>query len=141
MKKINPIIFILLITFAIFFFYKTSEANKNFDSESFIKTSNDYSYNINRDKYGVPHITGIKDKDAAFGFGFAQTEDDYENIEFVIKMARGELSDFNVSPDSLISLFNLISGSGDIMENISAIDGVELDFLIKFLNTEDTALR
>jgi hypothetical protein len=30
-------------------------------------------------------------------------------------------------------LFNLISGSGDIMENISAIDGVELDFLIKFL--------
>ena len=141
MKKIYPIIFILLILFAIFFFYKTSEANKNFDSESFIKTSNDYNYNINRDKYGVPHITGIKDKDAAFGFGFAQTEDDYENIEFVIKMARGELSDFNVSPNSLISLFNLISGSGDIMENISAIDGVELDFLIKFLNTEDTALR
>jgi penicillin amidase/acyl-homoserine-lactone acylase len=141
MKKIYSIIFILLILFAIFFFYKTSEDNKNFDSESFIKTSNDYSYNINRDKYGVPHITGIKDKDAAFGFGFAQTEDDYENIEFVIKMARGELSDFNVSPDSLMSLFNLISGSGDIMENISAIDGVELDFLIKFLNTEDTALR
>jgi len=141
MKKIYSIIFILLIIFAIFFFYKTSKANKNFDSESFIKTSNDYSYNINRDKYGVPHITGIKDKDAAFGFGFAQTEDDYENIEFVIKMARGELSDFNISPDSLISLFNLISGSGDIMENISAIDGVELDFLIKFLNTEDTALR
>ncbi|MDC3263263.1 penicillin acylase family protein [Pelagibacterales bacterium] len=141
MKKIYPIIFILFILFAIFFFYKTYEDNKNFDSESFIKTSNDYSYNINRDKYGVPHITGIKDKDTAFGFGFAQTEDDYENIEFVIKMARGELSDFNVSPDSLISLFNLISGSGDIMENISAIDGVELDFLIKFLNTEDTALR
>ena len=141
MKKIYPIIFILLIIFAIIFFYKTSKANKNFDSKIFIKISNDYSYNINRDKYGVPHITGIKDKDAAFGFGFAQTEDDYENIEFVIKMARGELSDFNVSPDSLISLFNLISGSGDIMENISAIEGVELDFLIKFLNTEDTALR
>ena len=141
MKKIYLIIFILLVIFAIIFFYKTSEANKNFDSKNFIKISNDYSYNINRDKYGVPHITGIKDKDAAFGFGFAQTEDDYENIEFVIKMARGELSDFNVSPDSLISLFNLISGSGDIMENISAIEGVELDFLIKFLNTEDTALR
>ena len=141
MKKIYLIIFILLIIFAIIFFYKTSEANKNFDSKNFIKISNDYSYNINRDKYGVPHITGIKDKDAAFGFGFAQTEDDYENIEFVIKMARGELSDFNVSPDSLISLFNLISGSGNIMENISAIEGVELDFLIKFLNTEDTALR
>ena len=141
MKKIYSLILALFIIFAIIFFYKTSEANKNFDPESFIKTSNDYSYQINRDIYGVPHITGIKDKDAAFGFGFAQTEDDYENIEFVIKMARGELSDFNISPDSLISLFNIISGSGDIMENISAIEGVELDYLVKFLNTEDTALR
>ena len=141
MKKIYPIVLAPFIIFAIIFFYKTSEANKNFDPESFIKTSNDYSYEINRDIYGVPHITGIKDKDAAFGFGFAQTEDDYENIEFVIKMARGELSDFNISPDSLISLFNIISGSGDIMENISAIEGVELDYLVKFLNTEDTALR
>ena len=141
MKKIYSIILALFIIFAIIFFYKTSEANKNFDPESFIKTSNDYSYQINRDIYGVPHITGIKDKDAAFGFGFAQTEDDYENIEFVIKMARGELSDFNISPDSLISLFNIISGSGDIMENISAIEGVELDYLVKFLNTEDIALR
>ena len=141
MKKIYSIILALFIIFAIIFFYKTSEANKNFDPESFIKASNNYSYEINRDIYGVPHITGIKDKDAAFGFGFAQTEDDYENIEFVIKMARGELSDFNISPDSLISLFNIISGSGDIMENISAIEGVELDYLVKFLNTEDTALR
>ena len=141
MKKIYSIILALFIILAIIFFYKTSEANKNFDPESFIKASNDYSYQINRDIYGVPHITGIKDKDAAFGFGFAQTEDDYENIEFVIKMARGELSDFNISPDSLISLFNIISGSGDIMENISAIEGVELDYLVKFLNTEDTALR
>ncbi|MDA9651916.1 penicillin acylase family protein [Pelagibacteraceae bacterium] len=141
MKKIYLIIFLLFIIFALIYFYKISEANKNFDPESFIKTSNDYSYKINRDKYGVPHITGIKDKDAAFGFGFAQTEDDYENIEFVIKMSRGELSDFNIAPDSLISLFNIISGSGDIMENISAIEGVELDYLVKFLNTEEIALR
>ena len=56
-------------------------------------------------------------------------------------MSRGELSDFNIAPDSLISLFNIISGSGDIMENISAIEGVELDYLIKFLNTEEIALR
>ena len=45
----------------------------------------------------MPHIYGTKDKDTAFGFGFAQTEDDYENIELVIKMARGELSDLNIS--------------------------------------------
>ena len=91
MKKIYSIILALFIILAIIFFYKTSEANKNFDPESFIKTSNDYRYQINRDIYGVPHIYGASDKDTAFGFGFAQTEDDYKNIELVIKMARGEL--------------------------------------------------
>ena len=140
MKKIYSIILALFIIFAIIFFYKTSEANKNFDPESFIKTSNDYSYQINRDIYGVPHIYGALDKDTAFGFGFAQTEDDYENIELVIKMARGELSDLNISFSSLADLFKLISGTGDIMTSISAIEGIELDYLIKFLNSAEVAL-
>ncbi|MBL6848380.1 MAG: penicillin acylase family protein [Alphaproteobacteria bacterium] len=140
MKKIYSIILALFIIFAIIFFYKTSEANKNFDPESFIKTSNDYSYQINRDIYGVPHIYGASDKDTAFGFGFAQTEDDYKNIELVIKMARGELSDLNISFSSLADLFKLISGTGDIMTSISAIEGIELDYLIKFLNSAEVAL-
>jgi len=140
MKKIYSIILALFIIFAIIFFYKTSEANKNFDPESFIKASNDYSYQINRDIYGVPHIYGASDKDTAFGFGFAQTEDDYENIELVIKMARGELSDLNISFSSLADLFKLISGTGDIMTSISAIEGIELDYLIKFLNSAEVAL-
>jgi len=140
MKKIYSIILALFIIFAIIFFYKTSEANKNFDPESFIKASNDYSYQINRDIYGVPHIYGASDKDTAFGFGFAQTEDDYENIELVIKMARGELSDLNISFSSLADLFKLISGTGDIMKSISAIEGIELDYLIKFLNSAEVAL-
>ena len=140
MKKIYFIILALFIIFAIIFFYKTSEANKNFDPESFIKASNDYSYQINRDIYGVPHIYGASDKDTAFGFGFAQTEDDYENIELVIKMARGELSDLNISFSSLADLFKLISGTGDIMTSISAIEGIELDYLIKFLNSAEVAL-
>jgi penicillin amidase/acyl-homoserine-lactone acylase len=140
MKKIYSIILALFIIFAIIFFYKTSEANKNFDPESFIKASTDYSYQINRDIYGVPHIYGASDKDTAFGFGFAQTEDDYENIELVIKMARGELSDLNISFSSLADLFKLISGTGDIMTSISAIEGIELDYLIKFLNSAEVAL-
>ena len=140
MKKIYSIILAIFIIFAIIFFYKTSEANKNFDPESFIKASNDYSYQINRDIYGVPHIYGASDKDTAFGFGFAQTEDDYENIELVIKMARGELSDLNISFSSLADLFKLISGTGDIMTSISAIEGIELDYLIKFLNSAEVAL-
>jgi len=126
-----------LLLFLAVYFYKLSVLNQNFLPEEFIKTSNNYEYQIDRDIYGVPHIYGASDKDAAFGFGFAQTEDDYENIELVIKMARGELSDFNVSFSSLVDLFKLISGTGDIMTSISAIEGIELDYLIKFSEDGD----
>ena len=140
MKKLYYIPILLISLFLITYAYKTSVLNQNFIPEEFIKISNEYEYQIDRDIYGVPHIYGTKDKDTAFGFGFAQTEDDYENIELVIKMARGELSDLNISFNSLADLFKLISGTGDIMTSISAIEGIELDYLIKFLNSAEVAL-
>ena len=36
-------------------------------------------------------------------------------------------------------LFNLLTNTGDILDNISFIEGVELDYLVKFLNTEEIA--
>ena len=140
MKKLYYISILLISLFLITYVYKTSVLNQNFIPEEFIKISNEYKYQIDRDIYGVPHIYGASDKDTAFGFGFAQTEDDYENIELVIKMARGELSDLNISFSSLADLFKLISGTGDIMTSISAIEGIELDYLIKFLNSAEVAL-
>jgi len=140
LKKLYYIPILLISLFLITYVYKTSVLNQNFIPEEFIKISNEYKYQIDRDIYGVPHIYGAKDKDTAFGFGFAQTEDDYENIELVIKMARGELSDLNISFNSLADLFKLISGTGDIMTSISAIEGIELDYLIKFLNSAEVAL-
>ena len=140
MKKLYYIPILLISLFLITYVYKTSVLNQNFIPEEFIKISNEYKYQIDRDIYGVPHIYGASDKDTAFGFGFAQTEDDYENIELVIKMARGELSDLNISFSSLADLFKLISGTGDIMTSISAIEGIELDYLIKFLNSAEVAL-
>ena len=80
---------------------------------------------------------GKTDKDASFGFAYAQTEDDYENIEFAIKMARGSLSDFDFSFESISTLYSLLTGNGYILSNLSAIKGVELDFLIKFMNVEE----
>jgi len=140
LKKLYYIPILLISLFLITYVYKTSVLNQNFIPEEFIKISNEYKYQIDRDIYGVPHIYGASDKDTAFGFGFAQTEDDYENIELVIKMARGELSDLNISFSSLADLFKLISGTGDIMTSISAIEGIELDYLIKFLNSAEVAL-
>ena len=114
------------------------QSTKNFKPNQFKETSKKYSYQIKRDIFGVPHIFGKRDIDAAFGFGFTQTEDDYENIEFAVKMARGTMSDFNFSIESLSTLYSLITGRGDLLSNLKSIEGVEIDFLVKFMNVEKT---
>lgn len=125
-------IFLTIITIVINF-----QNTKNFSPDKYIKIAQSYEYEIKRDEYGVPHVNGKTDKDASFGFGFAQTEDDYDNIEFAIKMARGNLSDFDFSLESISTLYSLVTGKGDILSNLSAIKGVELDFLIKFMNVKE----
>lgn len=125
-------IFLTIITIVINF-----QNTKNFSPDKYIKIAQSYEYEIKRDAYGVPHVIGKTDKDASFGFGFAQTEDDYDNIEFAIKMARGTLSDFDFSLESISTLYSLVTGKGDILSNLSAIKGVELDFLIKFMNVKE----
>ncbi len=41
---------------------------------------NNYSYEINRDFWGVPHIKGATNKDIAFGIGYVHAEDAYEDL-------------------------------------------------------------
>ncbi len=54
----------------------------------------EYSYDvtIHRDSWGVPHIYGQSDKDAAFGLAYAHCEDDYKTIEEVVLALRGEFA-------------------------------------------------
>lgn len=54
-------------------------------------TTGDRSYRaeIIRDQYGVPHIYGATDADAAFGVAMAHAEDDFSTLQDVVAMARG----------------------------------------------------
>jgi acyl-homoserine-lactone acylase len=112
--------------------------SRNFLITNFIESEKNYSYKISRDKFGVPHVYGNTDKDAAFAFAYVQAEDDLEHVEMMIKMSRGELSSLNFNSKTLSAIYSLITGEGDIMESIDAIEGVELDFLIKFFNVHET---
>src|ERR1700721_1855119 len=51
-----------------------------------------YHARIQRDHYGVPHISGPTDPDVAFGLGFAHSEDDFATIQDAALIARGQLS-------------------------------------------------
>jgi len=48
-----------------------------------------YSVRIRRDHFGVPHILGRTDADAAYGLGFAQCEDDFVTVQNSLMTSRG----------------------------------------------------
>jgi acyl-homoserine-lactone acylase len=51
-----------------------------------------YEVRIRRDEWGVPHILGREDPDAAFGLGYAQAEDDFATLQTGTLTARGLLA-------------------------------------------------
>src|SRR5512139_1548318 len=56
------------------------------------KLSAQYNVKILRDTYGVPHIFGHTDKDAAYGLAYAHSEDDFLTVQQVLLAARGQLA-------------------------------------------------
>ena len=57
------------------------------------------SATIERDIWGVPHVHGATDPDAAFGLGYAMAEDTYRVIESSIPYYRGTAGRF-FGPDA-----------------------------------------
>ena len=45
-----------------------------------------------RDEWGVPHVFGKTDADAAFGLAYAHAEDDFATIQGSLLAARGKLA-------------------------------------------------
>jgi len=64
----------------------------NFDSKSYLDRRDLYETEIIRDIWGVPHIEGPRDRDVAFGFAYAQSEDHYQLIEDAMRVYRGTQS-------------------------------------------------
>ena len=70
-----------------------------------------YDVQIRRDRFGVPHILGRTDADAAFGLGFAQSEDDFATVQDSVFAARGKLASLKgaeaVPSDTLVQLLDV----------------------------------
>ena len=54
-----------------------------------------YDVRVRRDEWGVPHILGKTDADAAFGIAYAHAEDDFSTIQDVALATRGTLAAVN----------------------------------------------
>ena len=64
----------------------------SFNEDSIKKEKYHYDVTIYRDIWGVPHIYGERDRDAAFGLAYAHAEDDFSTIQEVLLALRGELA-------------------------------------------------
>jgi penicillin amidase/acyl-homoserine-lactone acylase len=65
------------------------------DRSVFVPPEGKYEVTILRDTYGIPHVFGETDVDAAYGLAWAHCEDDWENMEGNILTARGDMARFH----------------------------------------------
>ncbi len=76
-----------------------------------------YDVEIVRDNFGVPHIYGKTDADAAYGLAYAHAEDDFSTLQEVVAMTRGR--------------YGAMVGA----------DGAKIDYVEHLLGARDTAQR
>lgn len=62
------------------------------DRQAILAKAKLYDVRIRRDEWGVPHVLGRTDADAAFGLAYAQSEDDFETLQDVALATRGVLA-------------------------------------------------
>lgn len=87
---------------------------EKFSPSEYLALGNHYDVVIERDHLGVPHIMGERDIDAAFGFAYAQSEDNWQIIHDSVAFYRGTNA----------------AGKGK--------DAAIMDFLIKWLGIWET---
>src|SRR6266478_852693 len=85
------------------------------DRATLIAQAARYHARIQRDHYGVPHISGPTDPDVAFGLGFAHSEDDFATIQQAVLIARGQ------------------------MASVEGAKGAVTDYLVRLLKVRETA--
>lgn len=65
------------------------------NAASLLARADAYDVHIRRDEWGVPHILGRTNADAAFGLAYAHAEDDFATIQDVALATRGQLAGRN----------------------------------------------
>ena len=62
---------------------------EGFDRTQYLDLNKNYNASIERDNLGVPHVIGLKDTDTAFGFAWAQAEDNWPLMQETLAINRG----------------------------------------------------
>jgi acyl-homoserine-lactone acylase len=104
--------FVVLAVMAFFSFSWAHETRLTwFDTKPVLAAAAKYDATVVRDGFGVPHISGRRDADAAFGLAYAHAEDDFLSIQRAVLAARGRLATVDgvraVEDDYLVQLLGI----------------------------------
>jgi penicillin amidase/acyl-homoserine-lactone acylase len=97
-------------------------AGQRFDVAGAIEAAAAYDARIIRDKWGVPHIYGVRDADVAFGLAYAHAEDDWTTFEEVILFSRGRLAGRAGKPAAVTDYLVAALGANDAIRARYASD-------------------
>jgi len=85
--------FVVLAVLAFFTFFWAHEDRLTwFDARPALAAAAKYDATVVRDRFGVPHIFGRRDADAAFGLAYAHAQDDFATVQRALLAARGRLA-------------------------------------------------
>jgi len=115
---------VVFVVLAFLAFYSFSLAHESrltwFDARPAVVAAAKYDATIVRDRFGVPHISGPRDADAAFGLAYAHAEDDFATIERAFLAARGRLANVDgvgaAESDYLVQLLGIWDAIGSRYE-------------------------
>lgn len=86
-QKALAVLAVLLLAAAVYVFWPIGE-----DLSALEERGAPYDARILRDTWGVPHVFGRTDADAAYGLAYAHAEDDFLTIQQTLAAARGRLA-------------------------------------------------
>ena len=85
MNKLLFSIFGIILVFVLSLIFVNQYNTRNFAQTIFLEIEKKYSYKIERDQFGVPHVYGDTDKDAAFAFAYVQAAVSYTHLTLPTK--------------------------------------------------------
>ena len=88
-KTNNKKVLKVRLSIALSFLILLAGCAEKFNPVNYLQLNDQYDVVIERDHLGVPHIMGERDVDAAFGFAYAQSEDNWQVIHDSITLYRG----------------------------------------------------
>ena len=88
-KKVVIVLVCVLVACCV---WLTTSRHTPVDKDALIAAGERYDTTILRDTWGVPHIFGKTDADAAYGLAYVHCEDDWDTIQDILVATRGRLA-------------------------------------------------